>query len=289
MPTYDEALARIEALARADAAAEPAVNPLCRGYARAHGAPTPRCVLLVHGYTNCPQQYRAFAELLFARGHNVYVPRLPRHGMADRLTGELASLTGAELLAALDQALAIAHGLGQRVDVLGISAGGNLAAYAAQHRPDVYQSVVIAPVLGTPAVAAWALPALARVASRAPNMFRWWDPELREGRNALPYAYPRWSTRSLSHVVNLGLGVMRAAAAAPPAARAIVVVTNAADESVRNATTDRLVARWQAAGAPVRAHCFARSYGLIHDIIDPNQPHQQTALVYPVLLDLMGA
>lgn len=285
--TYEAALARIVAVARAEE--ELPVNPVCRGFARAHGARTARCLLLIHGYTNCPQQFRAFAELLHARGHSVYVPRLPRHGLADRLTGELALLTAAELLAWLEQALAVAHGLGERVDVAGISAGANLAAYAAQGRPDVHQATMIAPVLGTPSIAHWAMPALARVAAVAPNMFRWWDPQLRDQRNALPHAYPRFATRSLGQVVALGLGVMRQAAERPPLAREIVVVTNGSDEAVTNPPVAQLVARWRARGANVRAHHFPPEHRLVHDVIDPGQPRQQVELVYPALLELMGA
>ncbi|HMQ30669.1 MAG TPA: alpha/beta hydrolase-fold protein [Chloroflexaceae bacterium] len=287
MLTYDDALARLAAAARAEE--DPAINPVCRGFALTHGGRTARCVLLIHGYTNCPQQFRAFAGLLHGRGHSAYVPRLPRHGLADRLTTALAGLTGAELLAWLEGALAVAHGLGERVDVMGISAGANLALYAAQHRPDVHQAVALAPVLGTPAIAPWAVPALARVAAVAPNMFRWWDPQLREQRNGLPHAYPRWATRSLGQIVALGLDVMRAAGRRAPAARDILVVTNPADEAVTSAPAERLVARWRSHGAPVRAHSFPAELGLIHDVIDPGQARQRVELVYPALLELMGA
>lgn len=283
---YDTALTRIEATARAEA--DPAINPVCRGYARTHGRRTARCILLIHGYTNCPHQFRAVADALEARGHSVYVPRLPRHGMADRLTTALAGLTEAELIAWLAQALAVAHGLGERVDVMGISAGGNLAAYAGQWRPDVHTSVVIAPVLGTPVIAQWAMGPVARVAALAPNAFRWWDSELRDRRNALPYAYPRFATRSLAQIVRLGLGILAAASERAPAAKELVVVTNAADPAVTNGPVDALVARWRARGASVRAHCFPRELGLIHDIIDPSQPEGRTELVYPLLLELLG-
>lgn len=285
--SYEAALAQLEQIATAEAA--PAINPLCRGFARTHGRRTARCVLLLHGYTNCPQQFRRFAELLHVRGHSVYVPRMPRHGMADRLSEELGRLGRAELLAALDAAMALAHGLGERVDVLGLSAGANLAAYAAQRRPDLHQAVVIAPVLGAPTVAAWLTPALARMAVLAPNQFRWWDPQLRDQRRGVLHAYPRFATRSLGMLVQLGLEVLAEARRAPPRARVIVVVYNAADTAVARRPIELLVARWRAQGATVREHCFAAELGLIHDIIDPDQEQQRVAYVYPLLLELMGA
>lgn len=287
MATYAEVLARLEAVAGVEG--DPAINPLCRGFALTAGAPAGRCVLLIHGYTNCPQQFRAFAAQLHARGHSVYVPRLPCHGMADRMTTALAGLTVGALVDWLGEALEVAHGLGERVDVLGISAGGNLAAHAAQRRADVHQAVVIAPVLGTPSIAPWATPALARAAAVMPNQFRWWDPQLREQRSALPYAYPRFATRSLGAVLRLGLELLSEAKERPPAAREIVVITNAGDEAVTNPPADELVARWRSHGGAVREHRFPPELGLVHDIIDPNQPRQRVDLVYPALLELLGA
>ncbi|NTU83427.1 MAG: alpha/beta fold hydrolase [Chloroflexales bacterium] len=284
--TYAAALERLSAVERDEA--DPAVNPICRSFARTHGGRADRCVVLLHGFTNCPQQYRVFAERLYARGHNVYVPRAPGHGMADRLTTALAALTGARLIAWLEQALAIAHGLGDRVDLMGLSSGGNLAAHAAQWRPDIHQAVILAPVLGTPTIAGWAVAPIAGLAAVGPNMFRWWDDQHRDDLSGPRHAYPRYSTRALGEIVRLGLAVLSEAAERAPAARDILVVTNANDEAVSNGPVDQLVAHWRARGAPVRSHCFPKALGLVHDCIDPDQPRQQIELVYPALLELMG-
>lgn len=285
-PTYAEALARIAALQGAEGG--PELNPRCRGYALTHGARTPRCAVLLHGYTNCPQQFRAFAAQLHAGGRSVYVPRLPHHGLADRMAPDQARLSRRELVAYLDAALAVARGLGERVEVLGLSAGGSLAAFAAQRRPEVDLAVVIAPVLGAPAIPAWGTPALAAAAGLLPNQFRWWDPVNKDNRPSPPHCYPRFSTRALGAIVRLSLAVLREARRTPPAAARIVVVTNAADEAVTLPPIELLMARWRARGADVREHRFPAELGLIHDLMDPEQGRQQTALVYPVLLDLLG-
>jgi carboxylesterase len=282
---YAEALARIVALERAEAAQ--ALNPKCRSFALTHGAPTARATLLIHGYTNCPQQFRAFAERLHARGQNVYAPRLPHHGYADRLSAAHALLGRRELLAYLDDALAVARGLGAEVGVLGISAGAVLAAYAAQHRPEVARAVVVAPVLGTPGIADWAVTALATVAGLLPNQFRWWDPQLRDARRGPAHAYPRFSTRALAAIVGLGRAVLRDAARRPPAARSVALVTNIADQAVTLSPAERLAAAWARHGAAPRTYVFGAEHGLIHDVIDPDQERQQIELVYPVLLDLV--
>src|SRR6476661_2183772 len=40
-----------------------------------HGRRTPRALVLMHGITNSPRQFRELAEQFHARGYNVIVPR----------------------------------------------------------------------------------------------------------------------------------------------------------------------------------------------------------------------
>lgn len=284
--TYDQALAELAAIAQAEAG--PELNPRCRSFALTHGRRAARCTVLLHGYTNCPRQFHRFAAELHARGHSVYVPRLPFHGLADRLSEEHARLSRGSLLGYLDAAIAVAHGLGERVGVLGLSAGGNLAAFAAQHRADVAQAVVIAPVLGTPGLPAWTTAPLALLALAIPNQFRWWDPINKLARRGPLHAYPRFSTRAMAAVVRLGLEVARDARRAPPRAGDIVVVINEADPAVTLPPIEALARRWRARGAPIREHRFPAALDLIHDLMDPDQERQQLSTVYPALLDLVG-
>src|SRR5262249_53762108 len=101
-----------------------------------HGQKVDRAIVLVHGITNCPQQFAALGDQLFGAGWNVLIPRLPRHGLCDRMTSALAQLTAAELRDYADGVLDIAAGLGDEVTIAGLSAGGVVAAWAAQHRHD---------------------------------------------------------------------------------------------------------------------------------------------------------
>ncbi len=282
--SYEEALRRLEAIAASEAALP--LNPVGHSFALNHGAQADRCFVLIHGYTNCPQQFRAFGELLHARGHNVYVPRLPYHGLADRLNNEHGRMDRAALLHYLDDALAVARGLGRRVGLIGISAGAVLAAYAAQFRAEVYYAMPIAPVLGTPSIPRWFTLPLATAGSVLPNRFRWWDPVHKDSRRSPPHCYPRYATRVLATVTRMGFEVLRAAARRPPCARVIVMVLNEADEAVDNAPNELLAARWHAHGARVHLHMFPGERHVIHDCIDPAQELQQVDYVYPILLDL---
>jgi len=282
--SYEEALDRLRAIPASEAALP--LNPVGRSFALNHGATAERCYVLIHGYTNCPQQFRAFGELLHARGHNVYVPRLPYHGLADRLNNEHGRLDRAALLGYLDDALAVARGLGRRVGVIGISAGAVLAAYAAQFRAEVHYAMPIAPVLGTPTIPGWVTLPLATAARVFPNRYRWWDPVNKDSRRSPPHCYPRYATRVLGTVTRMGFEVLRAAWRRPPCARAIVIVLSEADEAVDNRPNELLAACWHAHGARVHLHMFPRERQVIHDCIDPAQELQQVEYVYPILLDL---
>jgi len=118
-----------------------------RTVALLHEGRRPRAVVLLHGLTASPTQFGRFADDLFAHGHNVLVPRLPRHGHADRFSEAAARITAEELVTAAREVLAVGRELGDLVTVAGFSLGGLLAAWIAQH--EVADRVVaIAPFFG---------------------------------------------------------------------------------------------------------------------------------------------
>jgi alpha-beta hydrolase superfamily lysophospholipase len=241
--------------------------------------------LLLHGLTASPRQFETFGQILYERGSNVYIPRLPRHGLADRLTTTLAHLTADELLQfALAAAQATAP-LGGEVTVIGFSVGGLLSAAIGQY-VEVARSVSIAPFLGV----AWLPPRLtarvARLALRAPNQFWWWDPVLRE-RQQPEHGYPRYATHAVAHAAVLGGRLMRDAARAQPVARQMCLVLNARETTVSNRAARHLASLW-AAHSPERT-VVRRLKGLppSHDIIEPMRSPRIVRAVYPALIDLV--
>ena len=142
---YQTALEKFAQLQARDGAD---VNPVCRSRLLAHNGRTARAVVLLHGVTNCPEQYAQLAPKLYSLGYNVLVPRIPRNGLADRMTEELKLLTAGEMRAFADAVVDIAAGLGETVTVMGLSGGGVLAAWMAQFRADVDTAIVIAPAIG---------------------------------------------------------------------------------------------------------------------------------------------
>jgi pimeloyl-ACP methyl ester carboxylesterase len=119
----------------------PAVLPECRSTLLSHGAKAAKSVVLLHGYTDCPSQFAQLAQLYFARGYNVWIPRAPHHGLTD--TEAHAHVTAAELVTYANDAMNVAAGLGSEAGVAGISGGAVLATWLVAHRPDNVQHCLL--------------------------------------------------------------------------------------------------------------------------------------------------
>ncbi len=121
-----------------------AILPGCEPFDAAGG---PVGVLVLHGFTGNPTSMRPLAESLAGDGFTVSLPRLPGHGTSveDMMTTTWADWTGAALTAYDELARRTTH-----VAVVGLSMGGGLAAYVAEHRADVAACVFINPLVKPP-------------------------------------------------------------------------------------------------------------------------------------------
>jgi pimeloyl-ACP methyl ester carboxylesterase len=248
-------------------------------------ATTPTAFLLLHGLTASPLQFERFGRLLQQRGANVFIPRLPRHGLSDRLTTALAGLTADELDAFARETVETSRSLGKRLVVVGFSLGGLLAAWIAQ-QTQVDRVVAIAPFLGVAWVPHRVAPSLARFALRTPNRFLWWHPLLRE-RLEPQHGYPRYPTHALAQSYQLAQRLLAIAGREEPRTREIEIVLNASETAIDNRSAARLARLWSARrGEPVPIH---RLNGLppSHDIIEPLAMPHLVARVYPRLIELV--
>jgi carboxylesterase len=261
-----------------------AIDERCRTLLLTHGAATQHVLLLIHGFTNCPYQFQQLAPILHDQGYNVLAVRLPRHGCADRLTTVLAGLRVAEVINTLTAAVDIAHGLGRKVTVLGFSLGGVLAAWLAQTRPDLHRVILVSPAIGIQALPPDRHRLVAYALAVWPNVFQWWNPEFKDQRVEPHHAYPRFATRALAVLLRLGLAVRDQAARTPPATTQITLITNPSDPIISHHLLAQLIECWKGHGATVTERAFPAEWNLLHDLIDPLQPEQQVARVYPLLL-----
>ena len=250
-----------------------------------HAEPVQRAYLLFHGLTASPRQFEPFGRMLYERGANVYIPRLPRHGLADRLTTELEELTADELRAFALASVGFARTLAPRLSVVGFSVGGLLAAWVAQHVP-VDRVTAIAPFLGVAWLPGRMLRRAAYVARTLPNRFIWWDPILRE-RQQPAHGYPRFSTHAVAEAIALAQELMADAERHAPAARDVQLLFNASESTVDNVETKRLAALWSAwKGNRIVLHRL-RGLPLSHDIIEPLRSPAVARSVALALLDLV--
>ena len=273
-----------EAIARD--AADPAILPGGRSRLYDHGRPVRQAIVLLHGFTNCPQQFDELARAYHARGCNVYVPRIPHHGLKDRLTHDLEQLTVAELQRFAAETFARARTLGTAVAVLGISLGGTLALWLAQTQP-IDLAVPIAPFLiPLPNPQFLGGPAL-RLLRTVPSMYWWWDIRVKE-RCKPDYAYPGYPTHALAEMIFFGDAIAAAAAKTAPQAHRCVIVLNERDDAVDNRVTRALLATWTQHGARYR-QVLSGVAEKRHDIIDPTTFPPARSLVYPRLEALVLA
>lgn len=285
--TYKEAAARIE-LIRATEAKLP-LHEGGRTVVLSHGHPTDRVFVLLHGFTNAPRQFRKLGEDLFAAGANVVIPRLPGHGIADRLTDAHGDLSANDLIRYAEGGIDIAHGLGKRVTVVGLSVSGITASWLAHTHDDIDEVFLLAPFLGLPFLPDSFTPPIAGALVRLPNTFLWWDPRVRENLPGPPYNYPRFATRPLGEALRLGIATERQSG--PLKVRRVGVVLTENDPAVNNARTLRLVEQWKAASPDTEffLHVFPAEENIPHDFIDPLQPDARTDEINALLAGwLMG-
>jgi carboxylesterase len=260
----------------------PNVNPRCHTRLYSHGHRVDRALVLLHGFTNCPQQFDALGREFFERGWNVLIPRYPRHGYTDRLNTSISELRSEHLIALANRAAQAGSGLGERLTVVGLSLGAILAGLLAQTREGVERAVLIAPMLGLKPIPGPALNALSHLAYRIPNFYIWWNASLKE-QVGPQYGYPRFSTHAYAALFQTGAQLVKSARDAAPKAHSIAVITNAGEPRLDNRFTYRLIDSWRAHGAVIETYEFPASDHLPHDLIDPGNAAQNTELVYPIV------
>jgi carboxylesterase len=225
----------------------------------------------------------------FEKGYNVYIPRIPRHGIKDRLGNPLKGLTAEELAEFATQSADIAQGLGERMIVAGLSGGGSMATWLSQERSDVDLAVPIAPFLGVGFIPRILNRPLTNLLLLVPDFFQWWDPIHKENNpNSMPYSYTRYPTHSLLENMRLGFTAEEAAKRVKPAAGAILVITNANDGSVNNDVIAEFEGMWLEHGEQyLQTFQFDKDLELPHDLITVGRPDGNVDLVYPKLHELI--
>lgn len=283
--SFQESLRRIDSLRKGD---PQELDPAAQSIVMEHGRKVERAVVFFHGFTNSPRQFKALAEKFYDLGYNVFIPRVPYHGLKGSAAADLRKLTAEDLAVTSDEAVDIARGLGEHVTVVGLSMGGVMVGWVAQFRQDVDRAVLIAPNFGTYRVPGCFLKPSINFLLIKPKQFIWWDAQKKNTLQRPETAYFGFPSRALGEIRRLGWCVQMLGKRSAPAAASVVVVTNANDHAVSKEGIDAVVNNWKKHNAiKVRTYEFPQDLHLGHDLIDPQQTNQNIAVAYPVLMSLI--
>ncbi len=108
----------------------------------------PHGVLVLHGFTGCPQSMRPLAEAFADAGFSVELPLLPGHGTK---IDDLITRRWDEWAAAAEEAYLSLAARSDRVVVAGLSMGGTLTCWLAARYPEIAGIIVVNPLVKAPA------------------------------------------------------------------------------------------------------------------------------------------
>lgn len=168
-------------------------------------------IVLLHGFTACPQQFEDQAPLWAAAGYQVFVPVLPGHGrppqrQGDRWQDDLSDMPDEAhyqryqtFAKEIGQLLASEPGLNL---ISGLSLGGSIAVSAFAQAPTVFdRALIVTPFMDVPFPQNLALfPANAVL----PDFVRSWDPSCELERAAGRNGYCQYTISQVRASQHLG-------------------------------------------------------------------------------------
>lgn len=281
--SYDEAMARIADVQARDS---DDINELCQTFALTHDERREHAIALLHGMSNCPQQWLPFATLLFEAGYNVYVPRMPYNGYQDRLDVRASNIRPQDLVQYGSETVDILQGLGEEIAVMGISAGGSVTTWMAMNRDDIDESFIIAPSFLGQAFPAWLARPSVNFMRYVPNQRFWWDTDLKEDIAGPPYAAPLIYSREAGEQFRFGQMLLDQAREVTPG-MPVTFVRNENDGSINIDLVGTMIDRWTDGGAALEILTIPGGLGVDHDIIDIYQTSQRIDIIYPQLFEIV--
>ena len=265
------------------------IHTRCRSTLMSHGAKVDRAVVYFHGFTSCPAQGLLLGLRLFELGLNVYLPRMIGHGGTDPAQFSMADLTSEKLIDLANESVDIALGLGRDVLVIGLSAGGTIASWVAQHRSDVTTVVGISPFFAPFKMPWQAVEGARRALLRMPNVVMQWNPLANVIDEQIDYPFALPATHALAQIMLLGEQVHASARKNRPGAAHIGVLLNPADRSVSNEATRAVIQQWISHGKDVLVRSLPVELKLPHDLVNPFERGNDFERVYATIVQLLEA
>lgn len=270
-----EALVRLDELSALD---DESIAEACRTRLIEPDGDAKATIVIWHGFTNCPAQFAKVADIIAARGYRILLARLPRHGVADTLNHGLRDLTTRELVQHADACIDIAAGLGPRVWVVGLSAGGVVAGWVAATRIEVERVVLSAPFVAPKAIPYPVVRLLIRFKSLVPGIFFWWDPRKKADLGESPYVYPGFPLPGMVPFIHLGEALYDRHVDVVNTPRRVALTSNPGDFAIRRDVARTFTHRvFDGHAGSVLEVTLDGGLGWWHDFVDPWGPHHGPA------------
>jgi pimeloyl-ACP methyl ester carboxylesterase len=274
---YETALVQLEKIQANDLSQN--IVEVCKTHWFTHGQKTDKVIVFFHGLSNCPAQFDPLAQEFYDQGYNIIIARFPAHVDVSR-NPRYMTPTAEAFRPMADTTIDLAHGLGEHVYVLGLSAGGGVAAWVAQYRNDVERVVMVAPFFGLVGLPSVPNQWVTNLLTRLPNLSF-------PGTSPVPYQYLGTATQGIGESMRFAQVPRQASLIEPMRAGSVVLVTVENDSVVSNQMAHQVFAQWKANGANADEFIFDAEFGLPHDVIDIHQEKGNPELVYPFLIDLV--
>ena len=251
------------------------VRPECRSIIKTHGQKTAKAVLMIHGVSACPQQFVELGDTFFKAGYNVYIPRVPSHGLTDnKRHGEITIPAMAQFM---NSSTSIISGLGEETGVIGLSGGANMATWIAQYNSATISRALLLSPFYQPS---------------ASEMPAWQSPLLRNlyGRDILPDSFSAGSNlsyRALGKYMIIAKNYKSDFKAT--GLKHIGVVTSENDTSIdMNLATNIPQQIATASNAKFQSYSIPASFGIGHDIVALSQDEVKKHVnkLYPFYLEM---
>ena len=247
-----------------------------------------KAIILLHGFTNCPQQFETLGKQLYDLGYNVYIPLYPYHGLSNRTNTELRNLSSEKIIEFTDEVTNTAYGLGDTISVMGLSAGGLMAGWIGQNKDNIKQVMIIAPnfqYIDVPMN--YSMPAT-RLLCLMPFYYKWWDDTLKETIPGPKHAYPGFPLNSMGEYFYFASILQEETNKIHPKTNRFIMVNNADDKAVHREQIRYYVNNLKKWNVNLTEYEFPSGTIPNHDIIDPAQPNQPIEYIYPELIKLLG-
>jgi pimeloyl-ACP methyl ester carboxylesterase len=103
---------------------------------------TPYAVVYLHGFSASPMEgYPTHQNFAKRYGCNIYIPRLPGHGLDDKES--FLHLEPKDLINAAKEAIAVGKLIGEKIILMSCSTGSTLAIYLAAENPDDVETMIM--------------------------------------------------------------------------------------------------------------------------------------------------